>query len=191
MIAVRTKTAFYVKEILAAVQEASRDPLERAAQNVARDAIASIKHEPDIRVKGPSRGKNRVPTPPGYRRRRIAKGGFKTDDGRYQAVGGKVSYFRKSSPRGSPPFTHVQHRRGLRDMIKWAVDPKTNSGLAGLGRGAGPMKYHEWGGRRRPRRPFMRPAMTKERGRFAGLFRNLKLARTRSGRALNARRFKR
>lgn len=83
-------------------------------------------------------------------------------------VGPRGGYKRVPSAPGTPP--HVQ-TGALRASIAWARD--------GISRVIGPTeKYgelHEFGSRTHPQRPFMRSALNAAKGRFAALFRNLRL----------------
>ncbi len=95
-------------------------------------------------------------------KRSMRKGGQR---GRVGPRGGRVQ---ESSAPGTPP--HVQ-MGALRASIASALDEETSV--------AGPLekygKWHEFGTRMLPARPFMRPALLLARKKFARFFRGLKL----------------
>lgn len=91
------------------------------------------------------------------------------------------------SPPGTPPHPQsrvlknsIQHART--ETGSWVIGPTT---VASYGR------IHEFGGRRHPPRPFMRPALLRVANQLPSVFSRLQLSRTKAGLALNRLRLSR
>lgn len=88
------------------------------------------------------------------------------------------------SDPGIPP--HVQ-TGNLRASIQSAYDNKNKVAVVGPTKLAPYGKWHEFGGARLPKRPYMRPALLRQAPNFSRLFKSLELDKTTTGRLLNAK----
>ena len=114
----------------------------------------------------------------------ILKMGFRVEKAAKELL--SVAGMGEPSAPGEPPHAQTGN---LRASITTA---KTDRGTAVVGptRLAFYGKIHEFGGRKHPARPFMRPAYMQVKGQFAKEWRNLKLASTPAGQRLNSRKGK-
>lgn len=102
-----------------------------------------------------------------------------------RSVGPRGGDKRTPSPPGSPPH---RQKGNLVGSVQISDPTWKGTFLVGPTTKAWYGRIHEFGGRKHPKRPFMRPALYKTKGRFPGLFKNLRLARTPAGIRLNAAR---
>lgn len=180
-------TQWFGGAVLAAVREASMGPFWKTGLRMKQTARESIKYVDDIpaTVTRDAKGRiRRAPTPAGYRLVSKRDALAEVAPGKWRMVGGKSWYWRKPSPRGTPPHTHATKRKGIRDYIDCARDDKAGQVLVGLLKSPGVMRFHETGRGKLPARPFLVPAAKHVCGFLMRWMVSLPLAMTRSGRRI-------
>ena len=155
MLKFKSETWLNRKAVKAAVSQAVLPPLHDAGLLVRNDAVRSMKQGGKL-------------------------GGAKQHDrGYYNSF---LKRYVVASPPGKPP--HAQTKT-LRKSIRSVMARNRKSVVVGPTRIAWYGRVHEFGTRKLPKRPFMRPALYRMINRFPALFRKLGLGNTRAGRALN------
>jgi HK97 gp10 family phage protein len=106
--------------------------------------------------------------------------------GRIRGVRGRVLRHGVPSAPGEPPHVQTGTLRASIQHAPFKTLMGTETYIVGPGRVAWYGRIHEYGyqfgGRKWPARPFMRPALATAQQKFPNLFRALKLAQTRAGR---------
>ncbi len=86
------------------------------------------------------------------------------------------------SAPGTPPHAQSSDLHGSIDSAPYRrgyiIGPRSKAWYG---------RIHEFGGRRHPKRPFMRPALRNMKRKYAKLWKSLPLARTQAGRRLAAK----
>ena len=163
MIKAKASSWMDVKGVLNAVKQAQVKPMFQAGLLVERDAKESL-----------SIGAGRKIYVTGYTRKSGEKGKKRRRK--------KIIF----EPSKAPDPPHVR-TGNLRASIATAPT-KHDSVVVGPMSPPAPYGQHlEFGTRNMAARPFMRPALMRTRKKFAGLWKNLKLAMTKDGRRLNRR----
>ena len=86
------------------------------------------------------------------------------------------------SKPGQPP--HIQSGKGKRGIVA-DMDPKTGNVAVGPSGAGWYLRLHEFGQGKFPARPFMAPALEKERRRLPEGFKDMQISRTKAGRRMN------